>query len=329
MQFRSKALYHLLRSYWLLDPSLKVEMWQVEDYRSLSEDEIWKRLEEIGILLDRTAFELYASNVENPEELLSRLCVDFEEDAEYDQAYLLLFELWRRLLPEKKSLSLFCDELDHRITFYENEEEGSEELIADALFMLEGILDQNSEGAEPQQVFAVLIEHCAHDLESFLYSFISQQIIAGNDMYASELIDGFYDYVSDVKWFDFLRVRVLVSIDPEEGGNMLCRLIEYLQKSPDLDLLLEIACFLIHYGDINLFYQVVRQAKAQLVVEEEFQELLAIVADFYCFLDRSEPLQILDEILEKRSMIDFSAMITPQDPDLGLFDKLIESKDIK
>ncbi len=55
---------------------------------------------------------------------------------------------------------------------------------------------------------------CANGLETFLYDFVSDQLDEGMVSYAAELVDGFYQYVSDTKWFDFLRARIAVETDP-------------------------------------------------------------------------------------------------------------------
>jgi hypothetical protein len=120
METRGHALYNLIRMNWLEDPTLPVEPWQVEDYRLLPDEEIYSRLEKLGISIDQARFIEYALHFTSPEEMTETLWVDEELD-NFDQAYLLIFELWRRFLPEKQSLSIFCDELDYLIDRYDED----------------------------------------------------------------------------------------------------------------------------------------------------------------------------------------------------------------
>src|SRR5271156_2097938 len=101
MELKGKALFNLLRISWIEDRSSDVKQWQVEDLRDMTIEELFSRLKRLGIILDQEGFYLYAENCDGPEELAD--CVWFEEeDLEgHDKAYLLLFELWRRLLPQR------------------------------------------------------------------------------------------------------------------------------------------------------------------------------------------------------------------------------------
>ncbi len=233
---QAKALYNSLRYNWLEDKSLQVEPWQVEDLRGVAVEGLFARLETLGILLDEKSFSLYAENCSSPEELTECLWVKDDGGPECDQVYLLLFELWRRMLPEKQSLSIFCDEFDHRIDLYDKGLLASDDPIQESLAELETILDENADhGEDPQTVFSIITSYCAHNLETFLYDYILDLIDAENETYASELIEGFCGYVSDPEWFDFLRVLLLSMADPEEGQNMLERFLGEAEEELELD----------------------------------------------------------------------------------------------
>lgn len=317
MEIQDRALYHLLRSNWLEDPSIQVKPWQVENYRQLSVDELFKRLKALKIPLTSETFLLYAESCDSPEEVVDCVWLDDTDDAGRDQAYLLLFEIWRRLLPKKQSLSLFCHELDHLIDVYDKEDLKDEEVLQGALSDLEDILDEGvDQGGDAKEVFSSVACYCAHDLESFLYDYISDQIDAKNDLYASELLDGFYEYISDVKWFDFLKVRLFASRDLGDAKKLLRRLLE---DEPDFELLLEIGTFLITAGDEALFLQTLKQALPLIKEEEEFQDLLSLAADFYHFLDREEEKEIRNLLLKRQRQS------LPLDPDKTLLLKLLAS----
>ena len=94
----SRALYNSLRMNWLLDPAgmATLETWQVEDYRSVSLEELFKRLKERKIDLDKPLFFKLAEECETPEDL-ANLLVESDDRRIYDPIYLLLFEIWRKL----------------------------------------------------------------------------------------------------------------------------------------------------------------------------------------------------------------------------------------
>jgi hypothetical protein len=327
MTIRDKALYNLLRINWLEDPSIEVQSWQIEDYREIPIGVLFERLRKLGISLTQDSFLKYSENYDTPEELTDFLWIKDEDAQEYDQAYLILFELWRRLLPEKQSLSIFCNELDHRIYLYDKKILPDEELIQDALGDLEDILDQSvDDGEAPGRVFKSIAEHYAHDLENFIYDYISDQIDAGNEVYASELLDAFYEYIDDQKWFDFLRARLFASTDFEDANSMLRRLLELLQESPDLDLLMEIVSFLVHTGDPQLFLDSAAQAVQLIKTEGDFQDLIGLAADYYRLLDNEEDCQFLQKVLKQRSQKDCAASLQPSDKGLAAFAEFLKSK---
>lgn len=325
MELKGKALFNLLRINWLDDPSAEVRPWQVEDLRDIGTEELFSRLKALGVILDTESFYLYAENCSNPEELAD--CVWFEEeDLEgYDRAYLLLFELWRRLLPDKFCLSIFCDELDQLIDLYDRGEI-DEEALQNAISILEDVLDDAvDKGGEPKTTFSEIAKYCAHDLERFLIDYISDQIVANNETYASELVDAFYDYSSDRRRFDLLRARLMVSSDPEESNIVYGRILEDLAEAPDLELGMQVAESLIHHGDLRLFMQTVKQTLPLLRTEEEFQSLLAVAAEYYRCLDRDNEEKMIQGILKERASLPSGAAVDPSDRALLHFSQMVHA----
>lgn len=295
MEIREKALYNLLRINWLENPTISVKPWQVENYRELPMDTLFLRLKQLGIPIWHDTFPIYAESCDSPEELAECLWVKDDITEDYDQIYLLVFELWRRLLPEKKSLSIFCDEIDYQMFLYDNRLNRNEEGIQKALADLEDTLDESAdEEGSPREVFARLESYCAFDLENFIYDYIAEQIDLGNDTYASELLDGFYSYIIDAKWFDFLRVRLYALTDKEKAMEMLLRLLESIEEEPDLDLLMEIAAFLESTTEMILFFRAARLIAENVKGEEDFQDILNLVVTYFKRLGLEEkPLERL------------------------------------
>lgn len=326
MQVYRRALYNSLRMNWLLDPNLAVEPWQVEDYRSMPLPKIFERLRLQDIVLDRASFLSLAEDFDAPEDLTESLLEGINADpVTQDQVYLFIFELWRRLLPEKASLSIFCDELDYQIQQYDSGQLENLETLEDALSQLKTILDENSDqGADPMDVFESICSGCANDIESFLYDFISEQIDQGNEIYASELLDIFADYVRDVRWFDFLRARLFTHSDPEAADLLIQQIIKDSQTDPELELYLEILLYMVQAGNRNDFASLVKKTVPLLDSEEDFQDLLNICADFYHRLDQENIEMAIQRILKKRSRIPFESRFDKKDPDAAELFKVIE-----
>lgn len=146
MEFERKALYNLLRMNREPDSVSETDSWKVEDYRKWALNDLIEHLADFGIVTDRIHFTAFAENCDSPEELTEILIGDTGLDREVeDRTYLLIFEIWRRLIPEKQSLSTICDELDHRIDLYDRGETNNDEPIQDALAYLQVILDEQTD----------------------------------------------------------------------------------------------------------------------------------------------------------------------------------------
>lgn len=320
MELERRALYNLLRMTWLQDPSTKVESWQVEDYRQLPTDAIFDRIDKLGIALDNISFLSNAEIVDSPEALTDLLLEDTDLDlADQDQAFLLIFELWRRLLPEKLCLSIFCDELDHQIFLFD---EGNQEaeLMQDLIANLQIILDENTDqGVDPTAIFTLVSTNCANDIENFLYDFISEQIDDENIGYASELVEGFESYLENNSWFELLKIRLLNLSDPETAKTALKKLVQKASKQEDLEFNFEILSFVSRGGDNGDFHKIVKITVPLLETEEDFQDLLTLCADYYRLLDQDEKENEIDSILENRLPIHLKTEISQSDPDLRKF----------
>lgn len=299
MELQTKALYNLLRLNQSQDPTIPCEAWQVEDLRKLPVEEIFERLKAAGLELDQDRFIYFAQECDSPEDLTELLLTEHEEPEHHDRLYLLLFELWRRLIPERQALSIFCDELDHQIWFYDSESLESDELIQDSLANLIEIFNQNTDaGAEPHEILETVNSYCAHDIMSFLIDYISDLLDNGNQLYASELIEHFASYTQYVAWFDFLRARLLAFSDPVEANIHLSALLE-AKEEMTLDLLMEILRFLTVFGERPVFAEAVRQTLPLLQARSEFEELLDLTADYFRRRDRDELEQAILDLRDK------------------------------
>ncbi len=327
MQTRGRALYNLIRMNWQENPTTPVKPWQVEDYRAVPTEDLFQRLAAFNIPLNETHFKAYVEGSDSPEDLAETLFLEEGEDR-FEQVYLLIFELWRRLASEKESLSTFCDELDHLIDLYDQDLLENKESLIDALSELERVLDEHADqGEEPTVLFEEIALYCAHDLESFIYDFASEEIDEEDPIQGSEIIEGFAPYIADKKWFEFLRLRLLAMSNPEEAETMLARILEEQEEDPDFELLLDIARFLVHQGEAANFARVVKQTRHLLETEQDFQELLAITFEFYRLLDRDQEMEKVGEILSLREGVPLSQEIASSDELFQAYFRLIEDLD--
>jgi hypothetical protein len=316
----TKALYNLLRIQVRDDRTVPHEKWAVEDLRICKTEDLFDRLALKGVHLDPAQFLFFADSVDTPEDLTDVLLSDADQPDQHDPLYLIIFELWRRLLPQKSSLSIFCDELDHLIELYDADKMDNDEPLQDSLANFLEILEQNTDvGIREREVFASIEPYCAHNIEDFLYDFISDVLDAQNLRYASELIEGFAPYIPAPIWFEILAARLEAFTNPEEANE---RIGNILKLKPDLSALLEILRVLSTAGDHVLFINAAKQTLPLLETEEDFREMALLVSDYYRLLDQDAPEQAIEKLMQKRKSR--SDALNPQDPDLKAFAALIK-----
>ncbi len=318
MQFQTKALYNFLRFTSYYNKSIKVKKWQIEDLRRVKEKKLFERLKNLGLNLDKHIFLQYASKLDSPEELTDVLAIEKKREIK-DQIYLILFELYRRFLSEKRCLSIFCDELDHRIFLYDTNQLCNDELLQNSLDDLKNILDSNVDfGLSQKKAFKNLLCYLAHDLENFLFDYISDQIDAKNEVYALELIEGFYPYISKTLWFDFLKARLKAFEDISSSNEIIEKILFALKLKPNLDLQFRILKFMVGLGDRKLFMKILKQTTEHLKKEKELKEILNILADFYLRLDNEYLEKKILDLINKRKKIKNDQDLKKQDIDIVL-----------
>lgn len=328
MQLERRALYNALRMNSHNDPHLDAEPWQIEDYRALTLDTLLTRLKAKGVPQTRNTFVEVAQDLDAPEELADYLMDETElTPPEQDEVYLLVFELWRRLLPEKQSFSIFCDELDHQIFAYDQGQVLQTETIPDMLANLQVILDENvDEGASPEDVFDAVAHACANDVESFLYDYTSEQIDEKNFPYALELIEGFAKYVSEIKWFDFLLVRLLSFTDEAACKLATRQVVKEALAEQDLEFNFDVLAFLAQGGEPHEFIEVIKNTIPQLQAEEDFQDLLGVCIDYFHYQDKEDQEKVVATLKQKRENINPTAPFKSSDPDARELLKLLTNK---
>ena len=320
------ALYNSLRINWQQTPSLSVKPWQVENYRKLSYEQLFKGLEKFGVVLDKPFFVSLSEQVASPEEFVEHLLAENEESGElYDQIYLYVFELWRRLVPEKQTLGLFCDELDHQIEAFDKGELAHFLEIEEAIDQFQAILEDNaSEGSSPQDLFRSIQENSAHDIETFLYDFIEMQIENSNSGYAEDLIETFLPYVEEPCWLNFLALKIIGGKDLNEAEKLLHALIKEAAGKKDLELIFTLLFYCAQAGSLKEFQELSRMATPLLKTEEDFQDLIEACIDFAHFKDSDSQEKEFKLILEGRKQFKKEAPFAAKDKSMDLLSPLIK-----
>lgn len=314
MELERKALYNLLR---MNKPDGSSTLpWQVKNYAQLSTDLLFKELAKLGFPLDTRHFLALSETSDSPEELCDSLVPEEVDAKQSDHLFLILFELWRKLTPEKPSLSIICNELDEQIYLYDEGICKTEEALQDAIGNLLALLKKNvDEGLDAEGLFEIVQANTANDVESFLYDYIAEKIDEEAYVIASELLDDFIPFVHDREWFEFLRARILANQDPQKANDLIHELLTF-EDILDAEFGLEMLHFLAHFGDHKLFLTLARKTLALLETEDEFQDLLTIISEYFRCLDQEEMEQKIIAIFQKRSRKSLENPIDPNDPDL-------------
>lgn len=326
MNIERRALYTSLRLNWLKDPTVSVEDWQVEDYREMPYSVLFERLRQNNFNLDRVIFLAYAEEFDSPEEFCDELLKEHRMDSRIqDQVYLVVFELWRRLLPEKPCLSVFCDELDYQISVYDDAEINNSEQLQDVIANLQIILEENADqGGEPHAVFEYVSSGCAHDIESFLLDYIADQIDNSNFAYASDLLEGFSDYFTEYKWFELQRIRLLAQNDPRNANRMIQQLLDDSCEDEDrLDFYLEVLHFFATEGDSSLFRDIYSKTIPLLNSEEDLNDLIELCVEYHQNRDNNGKVVALQNLKAERHHINASTQLNHNDAGLTTLNKLM------
>lgn len=296
----------------------------MKNLKSHTTDQLLKDLQVFGVKLDSFTFQTLAEKYDSPEEMSYRL-IGNQEPNPY--VCILVFEIWKRLLPEKRSLSIFCDEFEHLISLYHEGQRTHFNDLMDGLAYMQYILDQSvDEGANPVAAFHTLQSYCSTDLETFLFSFMLDQINEGDASYAKELLEGFSRYMSQTARFKYLAIRIEIEEDPNEGFTKLEEFLAKLDPQTPKKFVDEILSFLAESGNHSLFYEFTQKTIAWIREEVDFKILLEICYNHYKALDLQQPALMIAKLFEKRGSVPKETPFSQNDPDLDSLKKILNQK---
>lgn len=315
MLLQRKALYNLIQ---LNLPKIEagelqmgdLQSWQKENYRDKTVEALFQQLRGLGIHLSVEEWQAYGNTCEEPEQIAEALGNN-RNPLEKDQIFLIVFELWRRFFPEKRTLSIFCDELDNQMMAYDL---GKPNQVADSLAYLEQILDEHvDQGLTPHRALELIQMYCASDIESFLFDYILAEIEAGNHSYSTDLLDSFKPFVKETPWFAYLEARADILADPEEGYDRLEQFVQRVHAEMPIQLLEEVLFFLANTGNHSLFHALAIKTLPLIRLEADFKEFLEACYAHYDYLELKKPALAIARLFHSRTQIAPDHPLPPSD----------------
>jgi hypothetical protein len=306
MKLATKALYNSLRMSVCQDPSILTKAWQIEDYRKAALEDLFSRLEKFEIHIDKQGFLAYADEYDSPEEFVEDLVVENSYSSEeVDQVYLLVFELWRKLAPERQSISLVCDELDYQIFSFDNGDLERREFLDDAIANFYEALQKAQDRAElsSEELFSAVCEHCANDIPSFLYDYISELFDIQEFSYASELIQQFYPFILEKFRFDFLICRQTSFESMRQALQMARQLFEENNASFDLPLCFEILEMLAKGTEASFFTEMLIFTLHKIDSYDDLVELYELAREFFDSNGMKEDKQQIETFMSQQGQV--------------------------
>lgn len=305
MQLERKALYNLLK---YQHPD-EAKSWQKDDLRQRSLPDLFARLKIQGLSLNETSFRAFAEECDSPEDFVRDLLDDPQEE---DQIFLLVFELWRRLLPTKRSFSLLADELDEQIHHY-NAGLREDSLLTTLYLVIDALQRGLDQGLSREECQNLLEAHTAYDVEGFLYDYIQETLEQSDLKTASDLLEAFDPFVKDEAWFSLLSLDLLIKSHPDEVDAALEEALELATDLEDGEFSLELLSLLVHFVRPDIFLDLAQETLSFLETEDQLQELLSLLAHFWHSLDKEAQEAPYLSALKKRCKLPLERSLSPQD----------------
>jgi hypothetical protein len=272
MEFSGRGFYNTL----LFSSSGSKETWQIENYHALPTTTLLERLKTLGIPLDPKLLEQYMQTAQSPEDLTDILCPEDEGHPTHEQSYLIIFELWRRLFPQKETLSIFCDKLDHLIFDYEQDKPVADDIVKALNDLLKLFENSSSEGLSHKEAYQTFSSYLAQDLETFIYDFLCDLIEAGEKTLAFEFIFGFYEFLHDKPALDLLRATINLIENPDDSESVFFNIMEKIFDKKRHNLILDAIYFTYEAGFIPIAKQLAHKLLT-ITKGDEKQELLTLL----------------------------------------------------
>ncbi|MCH9812124.1 hypothetical protein K0U07_05125 [bacterium] len=296
MLFSGRAYYNLLLLQSQRGLKVDAQPWEYMDYAVVAMDDLFAAIQSLHYLFDKESFLSYCVSFDSPEEMVTSL--EPKESEEKNKLYLLVFELWKRLLPDRESISIFADALDRRIAEYEKNKD--DERILDAFEQVVEILESNCiDETPPESIFERFCLYVAHDLESVIYTYIDSKCEVGVEDRAMDLLDHFLPYVKEKRALQFLQLKSLPLDFVEERLRLTEFLCESLQEEVNLTLSLPFLFYLIEHHQKELFVDLFSTLVHKVNEESALVALLDVLVEYHRFFGREELTKKVADFLKR------------------------------
>ena len=308
MLFSGRAYYNLLWLERLRGNSIPAHKWEFLDYRELDFATLFSMLHEFNIFFDADTFESLSEDADSPEEFSERIEIEDKDDKR--KIYLIVFELWRRLIEDKESVSIFCDELDRIVAAYETEKDDQQLLFI--LHKVLEILERNTCLDEPpEEIFQRLSLYIAHDLENVIYTYIDTKLKSGSEDSCLNLIEHFMPYIKEKRALKFLKLKSLPNAFYEEKEKLTIYIVSSLQENVNLSLSISILFYLIERNSAELFSELFSFLIHHISEEKPLVALLDVLVAYHRKMGQEEKQQQVYQFLQKRLSTPKKGKISP------------------
>ena len=285
VSLETKALYNSLRMLGTDRPVSKQDSWKRKDYRGVVLQNLFEELKRLGIKGNTALFYQWKDYCETPEELVDFLSGDQEIDDETrDHIYLLIFELWRRLVPEKRCLSIVADEIDYIIYAFDSSQGVDDEAVEKAIDEWVRILNRlHDEGFTGKDALRAIEPYFAHDVPEFIIDFLL-------DVSSRLDHERFFPIFEKTRlfltafpiWVKVIDVKFCLHEDCTIVNKKLGELVAHVltggkEESDVIFSLCEIALALERE---ELFFRLLDHVLLSIEVKEDLEVILDLLADF-------------------------------------------------
>lgn len=301
----TKALYNSLR---MMGRRMKLspqDSWKVADWRGRESTALFNELKEMGVVLDPPLFYQWAAHCETPEDLFDFLFMEEgEESAEWeeerkDHLYLLLFELWRRLVPEKRSLSLVADEIDHVLFAFDSGKEMVDEEMENALEEWVRLLNRlhDEEGLSAKEALHAIEPHFAHSVPDCIIDFLLDVSERGESERYGPLFEKVRPFLTlEPLWAKIVELRFCLREDMTLVNKKLGDLVAHVLTTPDVEceVIFALCDISLKLERGELFLRLLERVAPCLQEQEDVEVVVHLLADFL----EERPLPALKASLE-------------------------------
>lgn len=334
-------------------------------WREQSTQFLFDQLHNLGIDLDKSHFLAWARESDSPEDLLNLLAPDNEDEEKdslyMDHLYLILFELWRRFVPERRSLSIVADDIDQTICMYDArggecsiEEENSfaSKMVgyfSEYVRILEASLEQ-FKGCSPEEKEDVLMEgftspeaaifgmsqpFFAHDIARSFFDFVVEYASSEIAHELLSIIDRIAPFIMPQNFLPAMRVHALWYEDEARAVQQARefsrelfskRYVDPVTKVLKQEAIPSVFAFLVFAaktGESGLFNEIMRNI-IQCIPENTQDELFELVSIALLYAETVEHPMVgqLTALLEEMES-------SPIDPERDLADLSSINRSIK